>query len=39
MKVLVSAFGQREPTFAVGMLTRGAGGNVRLGDVATLVGG
>lgn len=38
MKILVSAFGQREPTFAVGMLTRGAGGEIRLGDVASLVG-
>jgi uncharacterized protein len=37
MKILVSAFGQREPTFAVGMLTRGAGGEIRVGDVASLV--
>jgi len=39
MKILVRAFGQREPTFAVGMLTRGAGGEIRRGDVITLVGG
>ena len=32
MPTLVRAFQQREPTFAVGMLTHGAGGVVRLGD-------
>lgn len=38
MKILVSAFGQHEPTFAVGMLTRGAGGDIRVGDVVSLAG-
>ena len=32
MQVLTRAFGQQEPTFGVGMLTRGSGGEVRLGD-------
>ncbi len=38
MKILVSAFGQREPTFGVGMLTRGAGGEIRVGDPVSLLG-
>jgi len=38
MKILVSAFGQREPTFAVGKLTRGAGGDIRVGDAVSLAG-
>jgi uncharacterized protein len=38
MKILISAFGQQEPTFAVGMLTCGKGGEIRVGDVASLVG-
>lgn len=37
MKILVSAFGQQEPTFAVGMLTRGSGGEVRVGDEVSLI--
>lgn len=32
MQILTRAFGQQEPTFGVGMLTRGAGGEIRLGD-------
>jgi len=32
MRTLVSAFGQKEPTFAVGMMTSGPGGEIRLGD-------
>lgn len=32
MQILVRAFGQQEPTFGVGMLTRGGGGEIRLGD-------
>ena len=37
MKILVRAFGQHEPTFGVGMLTRGAGGEIHLGDTVSLV--
>lgn len=32
MQTLVSAFGQQQPTFGVGMLTHGAGGEIRVGD-------
>ena len=32
MQVLMKSFAQKEPTFAVGMVTRGAGGESRLGD-------
>ncbi|MCC7485388.1 MAG: MOSC domain-containing protein [Burkholderiales bacterium] len=32
MTVLVSRFGQRQPTFAVGMISRGPGGVIRVGD-------
>lgn len=38
MKILVSAFGQTEPTFGVGMLTRGPGGKIRVGDTVSVVG-
>jgi len=38
MKILVSAFGQHEPTFGVGMLTRGTGGEIHVGDSVSLVG-
>ena len=38
MQVLVKAFGQREPTFGVGMVTAGAGGIIRVGDAVTAVG-
>jgi hypothetical protein len=37
MPVLMTAFSQKEPTFAVGMVTRGAGGEVRIGDEVSLV--
>ena len=32
MATLVRAFAQQEPTFAIGMVTRGAGGQVHIGD-------
>ena len=32
MATLVRAFAQQEPTFAIGMVTRGAGGQIRVGD-------
>jgi uncharacterized protein YcbX len=32
METLVSAFGQVQPTFGVGLITRGAGGEIRVGD-------
>lgn len=38
MQTLVKAFAQEQPTFAVGMVTRGAGGVVRVGDQVSLVG-
>ncbi|MGH8699280.1 MAG: MOSC domain-containing protein [Burkholderiales bacterium] len=37
MRVLTSAFAQQEPTFAVGMVTRGAGGEIRVGDEVRLL--
>ncbi|HSG33686.1 MAG TPA: hypothetical protein VLA37_04065, partial [Sphingomonadaceae bacterium] len=37
MQILVREFGQQEPTFAIGMLTRGKGGEIRIGDAASLV--
>lgn len=36
LQTLKRAFAQAEPTFAVGMLTRGGGGEIRLGDEVTL---
>jgi uncharacterized protein YcbX len=38
MTTLMKAFGQKQPTFAIGMVTRGAGGQIRLGDEVALVG-
>jgi len=38
MQTLVKAFSQKQPTFAIGMVTRGAGGPIRLGDEVALVG-
>lgn len=38
MQTLKRAFAQEEPTFAVGMLTSGAGGDVRIGDEVTVLG-
>jgi uncharacterized protein YcbX len=39
MQVLMKAFGQKEPAFAVGMVSRGAGGVIRLGDDVRLLDG
>ena len=36
LQTLKRAFAQAEPTFAVGMLTRGGGGEIRLGDEVAL---
>jgi uncharacterized protein YcbX len=38
MTTLVSAFGQKEPTFAVGIVTSGAGGEIRVGDEVAVLG-
>lgn len=38
MHILVREFGQQEPTFAVGMLTRDRGGEIRVGDTVSFVG-
>jgi len=38
MQTLVTAFGQTEPTFAVALLTRGAGGDIRVGDEVRVTG-
>ena len=38
MQTLMKAFSQQEPTFAIGMVTRGGGGTIRLGDEVTLAG-
>jgi len=35
MQTLMKAFAQKEPTFAIGMVTRDAGGQIRLGDEVT----
>ncbi len=37
MATLVRAFAQEEPTFAIGMVTRGVGGQIRVGDDVRLV--
>ena len=37
MQLLVRAFEQREPTFAVALVTSGRGGEIRLGDAVTVV--
>ena len=37
MITLMKRFAQKEPTFAVGMVTRGAGGEIRVGDELALV--
>jgi uncharacterized protein YcbX len=36
MPLLVSAFGQKQPTFAVGIVPSAAGGEIRLGDEVSL---
>ena len=38
MQILMQKFGQREPTFAVGMLTRAGGGEIHVGDAVSLIG-
>lgn len=38
MTTLVSAFRQKEPTFAVGIVTSGAGGEIRVGDEVAVLG-
>lgn len=37
MQTLVRAFDQQQPTFAIALLTRGRGGDIRLGDAVTLL--
>ena len=37
MKLLMSRFAQEDPTFAVGMVTSGPGGEIRVGDSVSLV--
>jgi uncharacterized protein len=37
MTTLVKAFGQKEPTFAVWIVTRGSGGDIHLGDDVSVV--
>ena len=39
MQILMKSFGQQEPTFAVGMVNRGPGGQIRLGDTVDLLDG
>jgi len=36
MKLLMSRFSQKEPTFAIGMVTSGPGGEIRVGDRVSL---
>jgi len=36
MQTLVKAFGQAQPTFAVALMTRGPGGEIRVGDTVSL---
>jgi len=37
MQTLVQAFSQREPTFAVALMTHGRGGDIRVGDTVEVV--
>ncbi|HEX2827318.1 MAG TPA: MOSC domain-containing protein [Burkholderiales bacterium] len=37
MQTLTRAFAQAQPTLAIGLLTRGAGGTIRLGDPVTVL--
>ncbi|HET9663424.1 MAG TPA: hypothetical protein VFP00_04285, partial [Burkholderiales bacterium] len=37
MPLLMRSFAQEQPTFGVGMLTRGAGGAIHLGDEVTIL--
>ena len=36
MPTLVKSFAQAQPTFAIAMLTRGAGGEIRVGDAVSV---
>jgi len=38
MKLLMSRFSQKEPTFAIGMVNSGPGGEIRVGDTVALAG-
>ena len=38
MQTLVKAFQQKEPTFAIALLTSGPGGDIRVGDSVTVAG-
>ena len=38
MQTLKRAFGQAEPTLGIGLLTRGAGGEIRVGDAVEVIG-
>jgi uncharacterized protein len=37
LKTLISAFNQEKPVFAIGMVTSGAGGQIRIGDKVSLL--
>jgi hypothetical protein len=37
LKTLISAFNQEKPTFAIGMVTSGAGGQIHVGDKVSLI--
>jgi uncharacterized protein YcbX len=37
LKTLTNAFNQEKPTFAIGMVTSGAGGQIRIGDEVSLL--
>jgi uncharacterized protein len=37
LKTLISAFNQEQPTFAIGMVTQGMGGEIHIGDEVSLV--
>ncbi len=37
LKTLISAFNQEKPTFAIGMVTNGMGGEIQIGDKVSLV--
>jgi uncharacterized protein YcbX len=38
MQTLQRAFGQAQPTLGIGLLTRGAGGEIRVGDTVEVIG-
>jgi uncharacterized protein YcbX len=37
LKTLTHAFNQEKPTFAIGLVTRGAGGQIHVGDEVSLI--